>query len=78
MKKTNFGNRDNNLIEKVNKPGKKTKHSRKKIHSGDIQKLVKNRAYDIYQQRVQGNSPGDDTNDWHQPEEELKSSKIKG
>lgn len=77
MKKRNNGNRDSDINEKENKPGRKNKYPRKKIHADDFQKLVKKRAYDIYQQRVQSNAAGDDLSDWYQAVEEMKFSNFR-
>ena len=51
---------------------------RKKIHARDFQEVLKQRAYGIYQERVQRSLSGDDLSDWFQAEEELMHSKTMG
>jgi hypothetical protein len=51
-----------------------SRNPRKKIHAQDFQEVVKQRAYDIYLERVQRSLSGDDLSDWFQAEEELRHS----
>lgn len=55
-----------------------SRNPRKKIHAQDFQEVLKQRAYDIYQERVQRSLSGDDLSDWFQAEEELSHSNTIG
>lgn len=78
MKKKNNGVEEYDKNLKDEKPGRKKKYSRKRLYPQDYKELVKKKAYDIYQERVQSSLPGGDLSDWLQAEEELRHSNIMG
>jgi hypothetical protein len=64
--------------ERWSKKMKISSNPRKKFHARDFQEVLKQRAYGIYQERVQRSLSGDDLSDWFQAEEELSHSNTIG
>jgi len=78
-RKQNENKRPGDRIEKrLSKKMIISRNPRKKLHVQDFQDVVKERAYDIYLERVQRSLSGDDLSDWFQAEDELRHSNTLG